>query len=80
MKDFRDHVVEKALDKAVGPYRPEQTRRSRFRRIAIVVALTLAVVAAFWTILHLSAPNSGARPAKPRPVPVELLPAPARKP
>ena len=79
MTDFRDHHIKKALDEAVGAYLPETTRRSRIRRIAIVAALALAAFAAFWTVLYHSTPKPGKPAADRRPVPVQILPAPAKR-
>jgi hypothetical protein len=77
VKNFRDHHVEAALKGVIGAYRPEKTPRARLKRIAIVAALALATALGFWTVLFLSTPKPP-RPAT-RPVPVELLPAPARR-
>lgn len=77
MTDFRDHPVQKALDEAIGPWRPEKDARARWRRIAAVVALALAACALFWTILYFSSPRHAA-PA-PKAVPIELLPAPGKR-
>jgi hypothetical protein len=74
--DFRDHRIQKALDEAVGPWRPEADARSRRKRIAVVVALALAAWAVFWTVLYFSSPKHAA-PA-PRMVPIQVLPAPAK--
>jgi hypothetical protein len=71
--DFRDQIVKEALDKTVGKWQPEVTPRARVRRILVVVALTLAVVVGFWTILYLSSPKPRASEDR-RPVAVELLP------
>ncbi|HEX4942703.1 MAG TPA: hypothetical protein VFV55_00010 [Usitatibacteraceae bacterium] len=78
MKDFRDHFIEKALDKAVGAYRPDKSPRSRIARIAIIAALAFATFVGFWTILHLSTPRPGP-PVERKPITVELLPAPAKR-
>jgi hypothetical protein len=75
--DFRDQVVKDALDKTIGPWRPEATARARRRRILVVVALTLSVVVGFWTILHLSSPHPKPPGAR-KPVAVELVPAPRK--
>ncbi len=76
MTDFCDHHIQKALDEAIRPYRPEKDARSRLKRIAIVVALALLTCAAFWTVLYFSSPKHAAK--EPRPVPIQVLPAPAR--
>lgn len=76
--DFRAHHIEKALAETVAAYRPEKTLRARLKRIAIVVALTLATVAAFWTVLYLSTPRPP-KPAERRPVAVEILPPAAKR-
>jgi heme A synthase len=73
--DFRDQIVKEALDKTIGEWRPEATRRARVRRILVVVALTLAVVVGFWTVLYLSTPKPR-EPGERKPVAVELLPPP----
>lgn len=75
--DFRDQPVKEALDKAIGPFRPERTLRSRVVRIAIVVALTVVTVLAFLGIIQYSSPRPGpaAPAAKPRPVEILLVPA-----
>jgi hypothetical protein len=74
--DFRDHAIKKAVDDAVGPYRPEKRLRPRIARIAIVAALTLATCVGFWAMLHYSS-TKHAKPAA-KPIAVELLPAPAK--
>ncbi len=71
--DFRDQIVQDALKQTVRPYRPEKTPRARARRIAIVVLLTIATCAGFWTILAVSTPKAPP-PARPKAVPVQLLP------
>ena len=73
--DFRDQAIKDALDKTVRAYRPETSGRSRLKRIAVVAALTLAAVAAFWAVLHLSAPKPAPGAPERKPVRVELLPA-----
>ncbi len=73
--DFRQQIVKEALDKTIGPWRPEPTARGRVRRVLAVVALALAVVVGFWTVLYLSTPKPKAPPER-RPVAVDLLPAP----
>ena len=55
--DFRDHFVQKALDKAVGRYRPEKTVRSRIARMAVIAAVALCAFAGFWAALHHSTPK-----------------------
>ena len=75
MKDFRDHILEKELDKAVGAYRPETSARARNRRIAVTVVLTLLVAVGFWTLLHFSSPKPAPAATKGRPITVDLLPA-----
>ena len=77
MTDFRDQRVQKALDEAIPPWRPEKGARARRRRVAAVVALALAACAAFWTILYFSSPRHAA-PAR-KSVPIELLPAPGKR-
>ncbi len=74
--DFRDHRIQKALDEAVGPWRPEKDARARRKRIAVVVALALVACAVFWTVLYFSSPRHAA-PA-PKMVPIQVLPAPAK--
>lgn len=80
MADFRDQHIKEALDKAVGPWRPETDARSRRRRIAVVVALTAVVGVAFWTMLYFSSPKHAAKTAPgAKPVPIQLVPvAPKR--
>jgi hypothetical protein len=79
MHDIRDHHVKKALEEAIGPWRPEKDSRSRRRRILVVVALTAVTVLAFWTLLHFSSPKHAAkRPAAEKSVPIQLVPAPAK--
>jgi len=80
MADFRDQHIKEALDKAVGAWHPEADARSRRRRIAIVVALTVVVGVAFWTMLYYSSPKHAAKPAPAtKPVPIQLVPvAPKR--
>jgi hypothetical protein len=75
--DFRDQPIKEALDKTIGPYRPEKTLRSRLRRMAAIAALTLVAVLGFVGIIHYSAPRPGAPApaAKPRPIEVQLVPA-----
>lgn len=73
--DFRDQAIKDALDKTVRGYRPEISRRSRLRRVAVVAALTLAAAAAFWAVLHFSAPKPAPGAAERKPIRVELLPA-----
>jgi len=72
--DFRDHHIKKALDETVGPYRPDKSPRSRFRRIAITAALALVALLGFWSILHYSTPRPAPAGAERKPVAVELLP------
>lgn len=80
MEDFRDHHIKKALDETIGAWRPEGDSRSRLKRIGAVVALTAVAVAAFWTILYFSSPRHPARaPAAAKPIPIQLLPAPAKR-
>lgn len=76
MTDFRDQHIQKALDEAIPPWRPEKDARSRRRRIAAIVALTLIASAVFWTVLYFSSPKHAA-PAGRKAVPVQVLPAPA---
>lgn len=75
--DFRDQPVKEALDKAVGPFRPEKTLRSRVARIAVVAALTVVTVLAFLGIIQYSSPRPGpaAPAAKQKPVEILLVPA-----
>ena len=75
MSDFRDHILEKELDKAVGAYRPETSARARNRRIAVIVVLTVLVVIGFWTLLHFSSPKPPPAATKGKPISVDLLPA-----
>ncbi len=75
--DFRGQIVKEALDKTIGQWRPESTRRARVRRVLVVVALALAIVVGFWTVLHLSSPKPRP-PAERKPIAVDLLPAPPR--
>ena len=75
MKDFRDHILEKTLDKAIGPWRPETTSRARNRRIAVIVVLALLVAIGFWVLLHYSSPRTTPAAAKGKPISVDLLPA-----
>ena len=79
MTDFRDHVVKKALDDTIGPYRPEKTLRSRLRRIATVAALAIAAAAAFAFIIDLSAPRPKPAAANRKPVAVDIVPAPRER-
>ncbi len=73
--DFREQAIKDALDKSVRAYRPETSRHSRLKRIAVVAVLTLAAVAAFWAALHLSTPKPAPGAADRKPIRVELLPA-----
>jgi hypothetical protein len=75
--DFRDQHIQKALDEAIPPWRPEKDARARRRRIAAVVALAIAACAVFWTILYFSSPRHAAPERKA--VPIQLLPAPGRR-
>lgn len=75
MTDFRDHVVKKALDDTIGPWRPDRTPRSRLRRIATIVALAIAATAAFAFIIDLSAPRPRPAAAHRKPVAVDIVPA-----
>lgn len=77
MTDFRDQHVQKALDEAIPPWRPERDARSRRRRIAIFAALAAVAVVAFWTILYFSSPRHAA-PAR-KAMPIELLPPPGKR-
>ncbi len=79
MTDFRDHVVKKALDDTIGPYRPEKTRRSRLRRIAAIAVLAIAVSAAFIFIVDQSAPRPKPAAASRKPVAVDIVPAPRER-
>lgn len=74
--DFRDQPIKEALDKAIGPFLPEKTARSRMVRIAVVVALAVATVVGFVAIIHYSSPRPKAPPpaAKPRPIEIQLVP------
>lgn len=76
--DFRDQAVKDALDKTIGPWRPEKTARARFIRVAATAAVSLGVVLGFWVVIHHSTPKPGP-PAAAKPVPVQLL-APAKRP
>jgi hypothetical protein len=75
--DFRDQPVKEALDKAIGPVRPERTLRSRIVRIAAVAALTVVTVLAFLGVIQYSSPRPGpaAPAAKPNPIEILLVPA-----
>ena len=75
--DFRDQPVKEALDKAIGPFRPERTLRARVVRIAVVVALTVATVLTFLGVIQYSSPRPGpaAPAAKPKPIEILLVPA-----
>lgn len=75
--DFRDHVVKKALEESVGPYRPERSLRARLKRMAIVAVLALLALLAYGSFLHHSTPRPKA-PAERKPIAVELVPAPKR--
>jgi hypothetical protein len=75
--DFRDQVVKEALDRTIGPWRPEKSRRARIRRVLVVVALTLVSVLGFWAVLHVSSPK-GKKPPQSRPIAVELVAPPGR--
>ena len=77
--DFRDHFVQKALDKAVGRYRPEKTLRSRIARMAVIAAVAVVVFAGFWAALHHSTPKPAPRAAERKPIAIELLPAPGKR-
>jgi len=78
--DFRDHAIKKALDQAVGRYRPERTRRSRILRIAAIAALALAVSTAFIGVVNRSTPRKPGHAIDPRPMPVEIVPARSPRP
>jgi hypothetical protein len=73
---LRDHLVKEALDKAVGPFRPEKTLRSRLKRTVAIAVLALLAVAGFVGIIHYSAPRPAppGPAAKPAPIEVQLLP------
>lgn len=75
MTDFRDHVVKKALDDTIGPWRPDGTPRSRLKRIAAIVALAIAAAALFAFIIDLSAPRPKPAAADRKPVAVDIVPA-----
>jgi len=75
--DFRDQHIKEALDKAIGPFRPEKTLRARLTRIAAIAALTMVAVLGFLGIIHYSTPRPAANSpaAKPRPIEIQLVPA-----
>ena len=74
--DFRDHFIKEALDRAVGPYRPEKRLWSRVVRIAAMAALAVAACVAVWSALDHSSPKSAPPGANRKPVSVQILPAP----
>ncbi len=76
MTDFRDHPIQKALDEAIPPFRPDKDARARRKRVAAIVALALLASAVFWTVLYFSSPKHAAK--EHRPIPVQVLPAPAK--
>jgi hypothetical protein len=74
--DFRDEHIKRALDVAVAPYQPDPTRKARLRRIGVTAALALAVLVAYFLVLHFSTPRPGpSHPPERKPIAVELLPA-----
>jgi hypothetical protein len=76
--DFRNHYVRDALDKAVGPYLPEKTLRSRLTRIAAIAALAFVVFLAFVSIIQYSTPRPAKPPPAAKPGAVEILLVPAK--
>ena len=48
------------------------------KRILSIVALTVLAVVAFWTLLYFSSPRHAAKNPAGKPVPIRVLPAPAR--
>jgi hypothetical protein len=77
--DFRDQFIKEALDKAVRPYRPERTVRSRLARMAMIAVVTIAAVAGLAWMFHYAMKELAPPPAAPRPITVELLPAPTKR-
>ncbi len=77
--DFRDQAIKDALDRTVGPWRPEATPRSRRRRILLVAALAVAVTAGFTAVVQVSTPKPAPGTKAGSPVSVELL-APRKDP
>jgi hypothetical protein len=78
--DFRDQPVKEALDKAIGPYRPERTVRSRVIRIAAIAALTVVVVLAFLGIIQYSSPRPGQKPPTAKPAAIDIILVPPKRP
>jgi hypothetical protein len=76
--DFRDHHVKEALDRTVGPYRPEKTARARLKRIAAIATLTLVAVLAFVGIIQVSTPRPATPAPAPKPGKIDVLLVPAR--
>lgn len=78
--DFRDQIVQDELKRIVGPYRPEKSLRQRLARMAVILVLAFAAVAGLMAILEHSTPRPAAPPAKakPRPVEIQLVPAPEK--
>ena len=79
VKDFRDQPVQDALEKAVGPYRPEKTLRLRLARVAAIAALALAAFAGFWALFNFATSENDKQRRAQKPIPVNLLPPPAGK-
>jgi hypothetical protein len=77
--DFRDQFIKEALDKAVGRYRPEKTVRSRLARMAMIAVATIAAVLGLAGMFHYAMKELATPAAAPRPITVELLPAPAKR-
>lgn len=77
-RDFREQAVQEALDRVVGDYRPEKRLGKRLVRVAVVAAATLVTVLAYWAVLHHSTPRPAPKAAERKPIPVQLLPPPAR--
>jgi hypothetical protein len=76
--DFRDQFIKEALDKAVGPYRPEKTLRSRLARMAMIAVVTIAAVFGLAWMFHYAMKELAPPAPKPKPISVELL-APSGK-
>ncbi len=77
--DFRDQFIKEALDKAVGPYRPEKTLRSRLARMAMIAVVTIAAVCGLAWMFHYAMKELAPPATAPRPITVELLPSPAKR-
>ena len=77
--DFRDQPVKEALDKAIGPYRPERTPRARVIRIAAIAALTVVVVLAFLGIIQYSTPRPAQKPPAAKPGAIDIILVPPKR-